>query len=240
MTIPYKNSDKTKKEQIAGMFNNIAHKYDFLNRVLSVGIDTIWRKKTMRKMKKHNPQHILDVATGTADFAIVAAQKLSPASVVGIDISENMLEYGRKKIKKKHLESIIRLELADSENLHFADNSFDACTTGFGVRNFENLSQGLQEIARVLKPQATAYILEFSMPTAFPIKQLYKAYFKYILPIVGRILSKDTSAYTYLYDSVQHFPQRQAFADIALQAGFAEVTFLSMSFGIVTLYECTK
>lgn len=240
MTIPYKNSDKSKKEQVAGMFNNIAHSYDFLNHVLSLGIDKLWRNRAIREMRKTNPQHILDVATGTGDFAIAAARKLKPQSIIGIDISENMLAVGRQKIAKLKLDTCIHLEYGDCEALQFPDNSFDASLTGFGVRNFEDLQKGLQEIVRVLKPGATAYILEFSMPQAFIVKQLYVAYFKYILPFVGRVFSKDTSAYTYLFDSVQAFPYGEAFANQARKAGFEHTKCIPMSFGITTLYVCKK
>jgi len=240
MTIPYKNSDKSKKEQVAGMFNNIAHSYDFLNHVLSLGIDTIWRNRAIREMRKTNPTVILDVATGTGDFAIAAARKLKPQQIIGIDISQKMLEIGKQKIHKKQLDSCITLAWGDCEALQFPDNHFDASTTGFGVRNFENLHTGLQEIVRVLKPGACAYILEFSKPRVFPIAQLYTLYFKYILPTIGRIFSKDTSAYTYLYDSVDAFPYGEAFAEEARNAGFSDTKCIPLSFGITTLYICRK
>jgi demethylmenaquinone methyltransferase/2-methoxy-6-polyprenyl-1,4-benzoquinol methylase len=240
MTIPYKNSDKSKKEQVAGMFNNIAHKYDFLNHVLSLGIDTIWRNRAIREMKKNQPKIILDVATGTGDFAIAAARKLTPDLIIGIDISHNMLEIGKQKVSKKQLDDCIQMQYGDCESLPFPENYFDASITGFGVRNFENLHKGLQEMVRVLKPGACAYILEFSMPHVFPVKQLYALYFKYILPTIGRIFSKDTSAYTYLYDSVQAFPYGEAFAQQARNAGFSNTKCLPFSFGITTLYVCKK
>lgn len=240
MTIPYKNSDKSKKEQVATMFNNIAHKYDFLNHTLSFGIDKIWRKKAIKELQKNNPQCILDIATGTGDFAIAAAKRLKPQQIIGIDISKNMLEFGKQKIEKLQLQSIIQLELGDCEALRFEDNYFDASLTSFGVRNFENLQKGLQEIHRVLKPEGKAFILEFSMPEKFPIKQLYFFYFKNILPLIGKLFSKDNSAYTYLPDSVQAFPYGQAFAEETKKAGFRNTIIKKLSFGIATLYICTK
>lgn len=240
MTIPYKNSDKSKKEQVATMFDNIAHKYDFLNHTLSLGIDKTWRNKAIKELKKSNPKKIIDIATGTGDFAIAAAKKLQVEQIIGIDISAGMLEIGKQKIKAKKLDSIITLELGDSEKLQFEDNTFDGCTIGFGVRNFENLQKGLQEIHRVLKPGATACILEFSMPQKFPIKQLYIFYFSYILPFIGKIFSKDTSAYTYLPDSVKEFPYGDKFVEEAQKAGFTDTKYKVLSFGITTLYLCVK
>ncbi|MBO7125359.1 MAG: bifunctional demethylmenaquinone methyltransferase/2-methoxy-6-polyprenyl-1,4-benzoquinol methylase UbiE, partial [Bacteroidales bacterium] len=201
MTIPYKNSEKGKKGQIIDMFNNITGKYDFLNHALSLNIDKIWRNKAIKALKPLNPQTILDIATGTGDFAILSTKKLHPEHVTGIDISEKMLECGIEKIKKLDLQSTITLEVGDSEAMKFDDNSFDAITVGFGVRNFENLEQGLSEMVRVLKPDGIAAILEFSMPEHFPIKQLYTFYFKHILPFIGKIFSKDYDAYYYLFNS---------------------------------------
>jgi len=240
MTIPYKNSDKSKKEQVASMFNNIAHKYDFLNHTLSLGIDKLWRNKAIRALKKEQPSKILDVATGTGDFAITAARKLPVTEIIGVDISKGMLDVGIVKIKKKNLDSIISMEVGDSEKLRFETNYFDASLTGFGVRNFENLTKGLSEIHRVLKPNGTAIILEFSKPTKFPVKQLYFFYFRKILPFIGRIFSKDSSAYTYLPDSVDAFPFGDAFVEEAKKAGFASVTYKTLSFGIATMYICKK
>ncbi len=240
MTTPYKDSNKTKKEQVATMFNNIAHKYDFLNHALSLGIDTLWRKKAIKAISHLNPQKILDVATGTGDFAITAAKKLLPQEIIGVDISEGMLTKGREKVAKKQLDSIIKMELGDSENLKYESEYFDVSLTGFGVRNFENLQKGLQEIHRVLKPNGVACILEFSKPEKFPIKQLYFFYFKKILPFVGKIFSKDNSAYTYLPDSVEEFPYGQRFAKEAEKAGFKNTKVTSLSFGIANLYVCEK
>ncbi len=222
------------------MFNNIAGKYDFLNHALSLNIDKIWRNKAIKALKPLNPQTILDIATGTGDFAILSAKKLQPEHVTGIDISEKMLECGIEKIKKLDLQSTITLEVGDSEAMKFADNSFDAITVGFGVRNFENLEQGLSEMVRVLKPNGIAAILEFSMPEHFPIKQLYTFYFKHILPFIGKIFSKDYDAYYYLFNSVQEFPYGQKFADIAKAAGFQDVPIQKLTFGIASLYICRK
>lgn len=240
MTIPYKNSDKSKKEQIVLMFNNIAYKYDFLNHTLSLGIDKIWRNRAIKELKGINPKLILDVATGTGDFAIAAAKKLTPNQIIGVDISEKMMDVGKQKVIKKKLNSIISFEVGDCESLRFPDNSFDATLTGFGVRNFENLQKGLQEIHRVLKPGGIAVILEFSMPTKFPIKQFYLFYFRFILPFIGKLLSKDTSAYTYLPDSVSAFPYGNAFVAETQKAGFTHTKYKTLSFGITTLYICVK
>ncbi|MDH5382258.1 MAG: bifunctional demethylmenaquinone methyltransferase/2-methoxy-6-polyprenyl-1,4-benzoquinol methylase UbiE, partial [Cyclobacteriaceae bacterium] len=193
--VPYKEEKKSKKEQVAHMFDNISGKYDFLNHFLSLGIDIRWRKKAIKFLKNDHPKQILDVATGTGDFAIETL-KLNPEKVVGVDISEGMLAVGREKIKKKGLENKIELLSGDSENLPFKDNTFDAVTVAFGVRNFENLELGLAEINRVLKPNGKLVVLEFSKPTKFPFKQLYNFYFKFILPKIGNTISKDRSAYT--------------------------------------------
>jgi len=201
---PYKN-DSSKKEQVTTMFNAIAYRYDFMNNLLSLGIHKSWRRKTVRLLRPLKPQLILDVATGTADFAI-EAMKLSPVKITGVDISEGMLNLGKVKVSKRNLDKHIELMLADSENLPFESNSFDAITIGFGVRNFEHLEKGLAEMYRVLKPGGMIAILEFSKPKNFPIKQLYNFYFKRITPLAGKIFSKDSSAYTYLPESVQAFP----------------------------------
>lgn len=240
MATPYKNSEKGKKGQIIDMFNNIAGKYDFLNHALSLNIDKIWRNKAIKVIKPCNPKSILDVATGTGDFAILSAQKLHPQHVVGIDISEKMLEVGIEKIKKLDLQNVVTLQVGDSEAIDFADNSFDAITVGFGVRNFEDLSKGLQEIHRVMKPDGITAILEFSMPEHFPVKQLYSFYFKHILPTIGKIFSKDYDAYYYLFKSVQEFPYGETFASIAKQSGFSDVHVKKLTFGIASLYICKK
>lgn len=240
MATPYKNSEKGKKGQIIDMFNNIAGKYDFLNHALSLNIDKIWRNKAIKVIKSINPKIILDVATGTGDFAILSAQILHPQQVVGIDISEKMLEVGFEKVRKLALQDVVTLQVGDSEAMSFCDNYFDAITVGFGVRNFEDLSLGLQEICRVLKSDGVAAILEFSMPEHFPIKQLYSFYFKHILPTIGKIFSKDYDAYYYLFKSVQEFPYGETFAAIAKQSGFNDVQIKKLTFGIASLYICKK
>ncbi len=237
--IPYKENTATKKEQVATMFNNISKKYDFLNHFLSGGIDILWRKKAIKLLKPTQPKEILDIATGTGDFAL-ASMKLNPKRVVGVDISEGMLNVGKQKIKDKGLENIIDLQLGDSENLQFDNNTFDAYTVGFGVRNFENLEKGLSEMLRVLKPNGTAIILEFSKPKTFPVKQLYNFYFKYILPGIGKLVSKDDSAYTYLPKSVDAFPDGQKFIDILNKLNYKNAKAIPLMFGIATIYKANK
>jgi len=240
MINPYKNSNLSHKKQVALMFNNIAHSYDILNHILSFNIDKIWRKKAIKLIKKHNPQTILDIATGTGDFAILAAKKLSPHTIIGIDISEKMLEKGIQKVQKKKLSSVITLQKGDSENLDFLDNYFDASLTGFGVRNFENLQAGLEENYRVLKKNGVAAILEFSKPEHFPVKQLYYIYFEYLLPRIGKIISKDFDAYKYLPESVENFPYGDAFIKTLQNIGFKTIIHKKLSFGIASLYICIK
>lgn len=217
------------------MFNNIAPRYDFLNHVLSLGIDKGWRKKAVQILQEAKPSVILDVATGTADFAI-ASSKLKPLRIEGIDISGGMLEKGREKIKRKGLEKIIFLSQADSEKMTFNDNTFDAITVGFGVRNFENLDKGLSEMYRVLKPGGTALVLEFSKPVMFPVKQVYQLYFTYILPFIGRLISKDQAAYSYLPESVKAFPSGYDFLEVYKRAGFIQTSQLPLTFGIASIY----
>ena len=237
--IPYKEEDLGKKEQVALMFDNISHKYDLLNHLLSLGIDIRWRKKAIKLLKDVEPTAILDVATGTADFAIEAI-KLEPEKIVGVDISEGMLDIGREKIKKKSLDNRISLETGDSENLRFEDNNFDAVIVAFGVRNFENLQNGLANMHRVLKKGGKVVILEFSRPESFPFKQIYNFYFKSILPIIGNVISKDNAAYTYLPESVQAFPQGSAFLDILKNTGFNQTECIPLTFGICSIYTGTK
>ena len=237
--IPYKEKQTTKKEQVATMFNNISHKYDFLNHFLSLGIDILWRKKAVRMLAPHQPKKILDIATGTADFAIEAL-KLNPEEIIGIDISEGMLNVGKEKIKKKGVDNIISLELGDSENLRFEAAYFDAYTVAFGVRNFENLEKGLTEMLRVLKPKGTGIILEFSKPRKFPVKQLYNFYFNKILPGIGKIVSKDTAAYTYLPESVYAFPDGEDFVQLLTKIGYKEAKATTLLFGIATIYKASK
>lgn len=237
--VPYKDQHLRKKEQVAKMFNNIAHKYDFLNRFLSMGIDVYWRKKAITLLKPHNPKVILDIATGTGDFAL-EAMRLKPQKIVGVDISLGMIEHGIKKIQKKHLENTIELRLGDSEKLDFQDNTFDAVTVSFGVRNFENLKQGLKEIKRVLKPNGTLVVLEFSQPESSPFKEIYNFYFMNILPKFGKAISKDSAAYDYLPESVQHFPYGQAFVKILNELGFQNTQCRPLTFGISSIYMAQK
>lgn len=208
--VPYKDKQDPKKAQVAEMFDNISPKYDLLNHVLSLGIDITWRKKAVKLLKEDQPKLILDIATGTGDFAIEALA-LKPEKIIGVDISEGMLAEGRKKMKKKGLEHIIDLQLGDSEGLLFEDNKFDAVIVSFGVRNFENLEKGLADMHRVLKPGGKTVIVEFSKPRSFPMKQAYGFYSNYVLPQIGKVVSKDNSAYTYLPESVQAFPDGEDF-----------------------------
>lgn len=237
--VPYKEEKSTKKEQVAKMFDNISHRYDFLNHFLSLGIDKGWREKAIDFLRPLNPRQILDVATGTGDFALQAL-KLKPEKVVGVDISEGMLSVGRKKIANKHLEHLVELRSGDSENLPFAENKFDAVTVAFGVRNFENLNKGLNEIFRVLKPGGMLVVLEFSRPRKFPFKQLYRFYFRFILPRIGRVVSSDKAAYTYLPESVEVFPDGEDFIHILHQVGFKNTQCRSLTFGISSIYVGTK
>ncbi|MCB0409718.1 MAG: bifunctional demethylmenaquinone methyltransferase/2-methoxy-6-polyprenyl-1,4-benzoquinol methylase UbiE [Flavobacteriales bacterium] len=237
--VPYKDKEGSKKEQVATMFNNISKKYDFLNHFLSLGIDILWRKKAIRLLKPHQPKVILDIATGTGDFALEAL-KLNPEKVVGIDISEGMLNVGKEKMKAKKVDHIIDLQLGDSENLPFEEATFDAYTVGFGVRNFENLEKGLSEMLRVLKPNGHAVVLEFSKPKSFPIKQLYNFYFNKILPGIGKIVSKDNAAYTYLPESVNAFPEGNDFVQIMKKVGYKNPKSIPLMFGIASIYTATK
>lgn len=235
---PY-GEEGSKKEQVARMFDNIAARYDFLNHFFSLGIDVLWRKKAIRLLRPLAPQQVLDIATGTGDFAF-AALKLNPERVVGVDISAGMIDVGNQKVLKHNLSDKIELKIGDSEQLEFTDATFDAITVGFGVRNFEHLEKGLQEMVRVLRPGGRAAILEFSKPRRFPIKQLYFFYFKRLMPFVGRLISKDKSAYSYLPESVMVFPEGKAFVDIALGAGFSKCETYPVSGGIATIYLAEK
>ena len=236
---PYNSSDKSKKEEVAEMFDNISGKYDFLNHFLSLGIDKLWRKKAIKMLKEVKPKRIIDLATGTGDFAIEAL-KLNPEKVVGVDISNGMLEKGRIKMKKRGVDDIIEMKNGDSENLPFEDNYFDALTVGFGVRNYENLEKGLSEMLRVIKPGGKAVILEFSKPKKFPIKQLFGFYSKRIIPVLGKSISKDKRAYEYLPDSVEAFPEGQDFIDILKKIGYKNVEAKQVSGGIATIYSGIK
>lgn len=228
-----------KKEYVRDMFNSIASRYDFLNHFLSLNIDYLWRKKVVSILKPYKPHLILDVATGTADLAIQALS-LNPDKITGIDISEEMLKVGQKKIFDLNKDCYIQLINVDAENMPFESNSFDACMVAFGVRNFENLRQGLQEMHRVLKSNGIVVILEFSKPTNFPVKQLYSFYFKRILPILGRLISKNDNAYMYLPESVNKFPDGEAFGLILAEVGFTDVKIKKLTFGIASIYTGIK
>lgn len=236
---PYKDSGLGKKEQVAQMFDTISGNYDGLNRVISLGIDVKWRKKVLKLVAAQNPERILDIATGTGDLAILMA-KTGATEIIGADISEGMMEVGRKKLKEKKLDDRIQLVYGDSENLPFEDNHFDAITVAFGIRNFETLEKGLAEILRVLKPGGIFVILETSVPTKFPYKQGYKLYTKYMLPLVGRLFSKDRSAYTYLCESASVFPHGEALNNILRKIGFIEVKNMPQTFGVATIYSASK
>lgn len=239
MALPNANSNKTKTAQVAEMFDNIAPSYDFLNHSLSLGIDKIWRRKTIKLVKHKLNAKILDIATGTGDLAI-ALLKNKPEIITGIDISEGMLAVGREKIKNINQSNKIILQKGDSEKMSFEDNSFDVITCAFGVRNFENLEKGLAEIYRVLKPGGVIAILEFSSPEKFPFKQLYKFYFTRLLPFFGRLISKDKRAYTYLPDSVYEFPYGERFIEILKNRNFINTKLKSLSFGIASIYYGEK
>ncbi len=235
---PYNNTD-SKKEQVAKMFDNIAFRYDFLNSLLSLGIHKIWRKKCVKLIATKNPKVILDVATGTGDFAI-ACNTLNPTTTIGIDISEGMMKFGREKLVKLSLDKKITLQYGDAETCDLSANSIDAIVVGFGVRNFENLEKGLVNMQRMLKPGGQLCVLEFSYPRNFPIKQLYHFYFKFITPTIGKLFSKDTRAYSYLPESVKAFPDNERFVDILNSVGYTNATFKKLSFGIAAIYIADK
>lgn len=234
---PY-NSSESKKKQVSEMFDNIANSYDFLNHSLSLGMDNVWRKIAIKKLT-NNPKTILDIATGTGDFAVSAA-KYTDAKITGIDISQGMLNVGIEKVRKKNLNNRISLQLADSESLPFNDNTFDAITAGFGVRNFENLNKGLSEMKRVLNKDGIVVILEPSTPKYFPLKQFYKLYFHHVLPTIGAWISKDKSAYSYLPESVDAFPSGEKFIVELKNVGFRDCKHIPLTFGIVSLYIAIK
>lgn len=232
---PYKNED-SKKNQVRDMFNNISGRYDFLNHFLSLGIDKWWRRRALNTLKKYNNKKILDVATGTADLAILAQNKLNPDSIIGIDIADKMLQIGRQKIEHIQLSHKISLETGDSEHLRFESDTFDTAMAAFGVRNFEHLEEGLSEMYRVLNKNGVIMVLEFSRPRIFPIKQLYNFYFKYILPIIGKIVSKNNVAYDYLYESSSTFPCFEDFTAVLDKIGFINTRYYPLTFGICTIY----
>jgi demethylmenaquinone methyltransferase/2-methoxy-6-polyprenyl-1,4-benzoquinol methylase len=236
---PYKNSTLGKKEQVAQMFDTISGNYDNLNRVISFGIDVKWRKKVLKIVSDKKPKNILDIATGTGDLAILMA-KTNAEKIIGLDISAGMLEVGKKKIEEKKLSPIIELVLGDSENIPFEDNYFNAITVGFGVRNFENLEKGFAEILRVLKPNGVFVILETSVPDKTPYKQGYSFYTKNILPLIGKLFSKDNSAYGYLSESAAAFPYGEALNNILRKIGFIDVVAMPQTFGVATIYSASK
>ena len=236
---PYKNSDLSKKDQVTQMFDAISGNYDNLNRVISFGIDVKWRKKIVALVSAKKPDVILDIATGTGDLAILLAQTKAK-KIIGLDISAGMLNVGIEKIKQKNLSNQIEMIIGDSENMPFDDNYFDAITVSFGIRNFENLEKGLIEILRVLKPSGTFVILETSNPTQFPFKQGYQFYANFILPIIGKLFSKDNTAYGYLSESAQNFPFGEALNNILRKIGFIDVVAMPQTFGAATIYSASK
>ncbi len=238
--VPYKESKLTKKQQVAKMFDNIAFRYDFLNRFLTAGVDVWWRKKAILSLKDIHPQTILDVATGTGDVALLTNQLLQPKQITGIDISDGMLALGREKIKKAKLEKVIQLVNADSENMPYEDNHFDAITVAFGVRNFEHLERGLAEMLRVLKPGGKLAVLEFSQPKNVLFKAMCNFYNNTIVPGAGRLFAKNKEAYNYLNHSAKAFPEREQFTAILTQVGYQTISFQPLSFGICCLYVGSK
>ncbi len=237
--IPQNYKGSSKRERVEDMFDRIAPKYDLLNKVLSMGVDKGWRKKMVAELKKLQPDTLLDIATGTADVAI-ACMKLKPSTITGIDISALMLAEGQKKIEGLGFAKQITLQQADSENLPFADNTYDAITVAFGVRNFQNLDKGLSEMFRVLKPNGKVVILEFSQPEKFPVKQFYTFYSKYILPLIGQLVSKEKAAYEYLPESVAAFPYGKEFVKILDKNNFVNTKCVSLTFGIASIYVGNK
>jgi demethylmenaquinone methyltransferase/2-methoxy-6-polyprenyl-1,4-benzoquinol methylase len=238
--LPYEGSEESKKQQVARMFDEISGKYDFLNRFLSAGIDVTWRKKMLKTLKPLQPKIMLDVATGTGDVAIMAEALLKPEKIIGIDISDGMLDLGREKLRTRQLTDVITLQNGDSEAIDFPDNSFDAVTVAFGVRNFENLEKGLQEILRVLKPGGMLCVLEFSKPTLPGIEQLYNLYLGILAPEIAKLVSKNKDAYKYLNNSVRAFPEGKAFTAIMNLSGYKETTCRKLSLGICSLYTGRK
>ena len=234
MVTPYHN-DNDKKNEVRAMFNSIARSYDFLNHFLSFGIDILWRKRVIRELKKYAPNLVLDVATGTGDLAIMAAHKM-PAKMIGVDLSAEMIAVGNQKIRNKLLTEVITLEVGDAEKINYTDQTFDAAMVAFGVRNFENLEKGLLEINRVLKQDQPLLVLEFSKPRHFPIKELYHFYSFHLLPVIGRMVSKDARAYTYLPESIKAFPSGDAFIQVMENCNFTNCRQIALSARIATIY----
>lgn len=234
--LPYPNEEGAKKEQVAEMFDNISARYDLLNRLLSFGVDKTWRTKAIKELGAISPSRVLDVATGTADIALEVAKRMKVDKIVGIDISSGMLDVGKKKVKAKNLETTIELQVADSEDIPFEKASFDGAIVAFGVRNFANLSKGLSEMSRVLKDNGKVVILEFSQPKAFPVKQFYNFYSLKLLPLIGKLISKDDRAYRYLPESVKAFPEGEDFLQILKDSGFKKVWQRRLTFGICSIY----
>ena len=237
---PFNDPTKTKKEQVAQMFNDLAGRYDLINRMLSAGIDVNWRKKAIQQLKKERPKQILDVATGTADMAIIAYRLLKPEKIIALDISEQMLEIGRKKVEKEGLTSFIQLQTGDCEAISFTDNSFDAVMVAFGVRNFENLEKGLKEMLRVLKPGGKLVVLEFSRPRIKILRSLYNLYMSIVAPQVARWFFQNKKAFQYLNQSAKLFPERQAFIEILNETGYSNTSFKPLSAGICCIYTGKK
>ncbi|SDJ78828.1 demethylmenaquinone methyltransferase / 2-methoxy-6-polyprenyl-1,4-benzoquinol methylase [Catalinimonas alkaloidigena] len=238
--VPYKERTSSKKQQVADMFDSISHRYDFLNHFLSFGIDILWRKRAIGFLQKYRPQLMLDVATGTGDFALEAYHRLKPQKIIGVDISEGMLSLGRDKMKARGLADRIEMQLGDSEKLLFDDNYFDAVTVAFGVRNFENLELGLQELYRVLKPGGVVVILEFSKPHTSPVREGYELYSEVVVPRIGQLISRDPAAYTYLPESVRAFPEGFDFLRILDSVGFRSTVWKPLTFGIASVYKAQK
>lgn len=237
---PYAASAATKREQVETMFNNIAPTYDRLNHTLSLGIDRRWRRKAVDALKPFRPSTILDIATGTGDFAILAARRLAPDRIIGVDISEGMMEVGRQKVKEAGLDTVISFAKDDSTDLSFDDSTFDAVTVAYGARNFDDLEAGLREMCRVLKPGGHLMLVELTTPPRFPMKQLFKVYAHTVMPFIGRIISHDDSAYTYLPHSMEAFPQAEQLVPLMRHCGFSAVNFKRFTFGLSTMYLATK
>ena len=236
---PY-NQDATKTQQVEAMFDNIASTYDTLNHRLSWNIDRYWRKKAIKRLAAHAPKKILDIATGTGDFALQACQQLPEVQITAVDISEGMMQVGRQKVKEKGLQQHIQFEREDCTALSYPDNTFDAITTAFGIRNFASLDKGLEEMCRVLRPGGQLCILELTQPMSFPMRQLFHIYSHTVLPLYGRLISKDTEAYSYLTKTIEAFPQGERMVGILQKAGFSEASFKRLTFGICTMYFATK